>query len=414
MDRRRAVVTGMGVIACNGIGVKDFWSANLAGKSGVKAVTAFDTSMFTARTAGSVDDFDVLGFLDKRDARRLDRFSHFGVAASKMALEDSGLDLESEDRERIGSIIGSGLGGVIFHEEQILAGYEKGVHRLNPLCVPRITPNAVSAQVGIYHGLLGPNMVVSTACASGTHAIGEALRKIQYGEADVVFTGGVEAPLTHFTFGAYCAMKVLSKRNDPPEKASRPFDRDRDGFVLAEGGAVLILEEREHALRRGAHIHAELTGYGLSSGAYNIVIPDPTGHDTARAMHLAIRDAAVAPDGVDYINAHATATGANDAAETKGIKEVFGDRAWQVPISATKSMTGHAIGAAGAIEAVVCCMAIQDQMIPPTINLDTPDPECDLDYVANVARAGKVGVVLSNSFGFGNANACLVFARHAT
>ena len=412
MQRRRVAVTGLGVLAPNGIGVTEFWQASLDGKSGIDTVTAFDVSIFPTRVAGSLKGFDPFQFLEKRAARRLDRFAQLGLIAAQMALEDSGLDLGREDRERVGSIIGSGLGGVLFHEEQILVAYERGPHRLNPLCVPRVTPNAVSAHIGIHFGILGPNMVISTACASGTHAIGESLRKIQHGEADVVLTGGAEAPLTQFTFGAYCAMRVLSKRNDPPEKASRPFDRDRDGFVLSEGAAGLLLEELDHALKRGAHVYAEVIGYGLSSGAHNIVIPDPTGHDAARTMSLALKDGNIPPTAVGYINAHGTGTVPNDVAETKGIKEVFGEHAYQIPVSSTKSMTGHAIGAAGAIEAVVCCLAVEHQAIPPTINYENPDPECDLDYVPNQCREGKVDVAISNSFGFGNANACLAFSRH--
>jgi len=411
MAKRRAVVTGLGVVAPNGIGVEAFWRATVEGRSGVSPVTAFDVSLFDSRIAGQVKELDPLEFMPPVVARRTDRYVHLGLAAAQMAMKDSGLDLEREDRGRVGIIIGSGLGGVIFHEEQILAGYQKGTHRLNPLCVPRISPNAVASHIGIQHGLLGPNIVVSTACASSNHAIGESLRKIQHGEADIVLTGGAESPLTEFTFGAYAAMKVLSKRNDAPEKASRPFDRDRDGFVLAEGAACLVVEEFQHARSRGASVYAELLGYGANSGAHHIVMPDPTGNDAAAAMSLALRDAAVAPADVTYINAHGTSTHANDVAETKAIKEVFGDHARRLAISSTKSVTGHSIGAAGALEAVACCLAIRDQVIPPTANLDNPDPECDLDYVPHHARKQPVKVVLSNAFGFGNTNACLVLAK---
>lgn len=414
MQKRRVVVTGLGVIAPNGIGTEAFWRATLAGQSGVGPVSFFDASPFESRIAGEVKGLEPLAFLPPNVARKTDRFVHLGVGAASEALKDSGLDLAAEDRTRIGSIIGSGLGGVLFHEEQILAGYEKGVHRLNPLCVPRITPNAVASHVAIHFGLLGPNMVISTACASSTHAVGEAMRKVQYGEADVVVSGGAEAPLTQFTFGAYAAMKVLSRRNDAPEKASRPFDRGRDGFVLSEGGAALIVEELQHARRRGARIYAELIGYSLTSGAHHMVVPDPTGSDAALAMRLALRDAGIGPEAVDYINAHGTSTHANDVAETKAIKEVFGARACRIPVSATKGVTGHSIGAAGAIEAVACCLTLAQQVIHPTANYETPDPECDLDYVPNAAREARVEVALSNSFGFGNANACLVFARYAT
>ncbi len=412
-SKRRVVVTGLGVVAPNGIGVPAFWQATLEGRSGVSAITAFDPSPFDSRIAGQVTGLDPLAFLPPQVARRVDRFVHLGVGAASEALKDSGLDLAREDRTRVGCILGSGLGGLLFHEEQILVGYEKGVHRLNPLCVARISPNAVASHVAIQYGLLGPNLVISTACASGTHGIGESFRKVQHGEADVMVTGGAEAPLTQFNFGAYAAMKVLSKRNDAPEKASRPFDRDRDGFVLAEGGASLILEELGHARRRGARIYAELVGYSATSGAHHMVIPEPTGSDAALAMRLALADARVGPADVGYINAHGTSTHANDIAETKAIKDVFGGHAPRVPISATKSVTGHSLGAAGAIEAVACVLTIDRGLIHPTANLDTPDPECDLDYVPRTAREAKVDVVLSNSFGFGNANACLVFARFA-
>ena len=412
MSARRAVITGMGVIAPNGVGLQEFWEATCGGRSGIKPLTRFDTSLFPTKIAGSVEDFEPTAYMTPRLARRLDRFAQFGLAAARMALDDSGLDLEAENRERIGSIIGSGLGGVLFHEEQMIIALERGANRLNPFCVPRITPNAVSSHIGIELGLLGPNMVISTACASGTHAVGESLRKIRNGEADVILTGGVEAPLTEFTFGAYCAMRVLSKRNDEPERASRPFDRDRDGFVLAEGAAALVVEELEHARRRGARIYAELAGYGLSCGAHNIVIPDPSGSDAARTIRLALDDAGLAPEQLDYINAHGTSTPQNDVAETKGIKAALGDHAYRVAISSTKSMTGHSIGAAGAIEAVVCTMAVHHRVAPPTINLDNPDPECDLDYIPHQCREMPLRAALSNSFGFGNANACLVFRRY--
>ncbi|MBM4038728.1 MAG: beta-ketoacyl-ACP synthase II [Planctomycetes bacterium] len=411
--KRRVVVTGLGAVAPNGVGVAAFWQATLEARSGISAITAFDASPFDSRIAGQVKGLDPLAFLPPQVARKVDRFVHLGIGAASEALKDSGLDLEREDRTRVGCILGSGLGGLLFHEEQIVVGYGKGLPRLNPLCVSRITPNAVASHVAIHYGLLGPNLVISTACASGTHGIGESFRKVQHGEADVMVTGGAEAPLTPFNFGAYAAMKVLSKRNDAPEKASRPFDRGRDGFVLSEGGASLILEELDHARRRGARVYAELIGYSATSGAHHMVIPEPTGSDAALAMRLALADARIGPADVGYINAHGTSTHANDVAETKAIKDVFGDHARRVPISATKSVTGHSLGAAGAIEAVACVLTIDRGLIHPTANLDDPDPECDLDYVPRVAREAKVDIVLSNSFGFGNANACLVFARFA-
>jgi len=412
MKKRRVVVTGLGVVAANGIGAEDFWKSNVSGRSGVGKITCFDPSHYPSRVAAEVRNFDPLLYMPDKVAKRVDRFVHFGLASAKMAMDNSGLNFESEDPERIGVIIGSGLGGVLFHEAQIMAAYEKKSHRFNPMCVPKITPNAVAAHIAIQHGFLGPNFVISTACASGNHGIGEAYRKIQHHEADVVFAGGAEAPLTEFTFGAYCALRgVLSKKNEPPEEASRPFDQERDGFVMGEGGAILILEELEHALERDAHIYAEIVGYGLASGAYHIAMPEPTGKDAARTMMLALSEAKVLPREIDYINAHGTGTIANDVAETRAIKRVFGDFAHNVPISSTKSMIGHSIGAAGAIEAVASCLAIEHQWIPPTINQIHPDPECDLDYVPNEAREAKVDFVLSNSFGFGSVNACLLFKK---
>jgi len=412
MKKRRVVVTGLGVVAANGIGKEHFWESNTLGRSGINRITSFDPSHYPSQVAAEVRNFDPRLYMPDKVAKRVDRFVHFGLASAKMAMDDSGLALESEDLERIGVIIGSGLGGVLFHEVQIMSAYEKGTHRFNPLCVPRITPNAVAAHIAIQYGLLGPNFVISTACASGNHGIGEAYRKIQHHEADVVISGGAEAPLTEFTFGAYCALRgVLSKKNEPPEEASRPFDGARDGFVMGEGGAVLILEELNRALKRGAHIYAEIVGYGLASGAYHIAMPEPTGEDAARTMMLTLSEAHVPPGEINYINAHGTATIANDMAETKAIKRVFGDFAHGIPVSSTKSMIGHSIGAAGAMEAVVSCLAIEHQLIPPTINQTHPDPECDLDYVPNEARDAKINLVLSNSFGFGSVNACLLFKK---
>ena len=414
MKKRRVALTGLGVVAANGIGKEDFWEANRNGLSGVAGITRFDASHYHSRIAAEVRGFDPLDFMSDRVAKRVDRFVHFGLASAKMAIDDSGLDLDKEDRERIGVIIGSGLGGVLFHEEEIMRAYEKQTLKSNPMCVPRITPNAVSAHIAIEYDLRGPNFVISTACASGNHGIGEAFRKIQNSEADIIVSGGAEAPLTLFTFGAYCALRgVLSKRNDAPHKASRPFDRERDGFVMGEGAAMLVLEELGHALGRGAHIYAEILGYGLTSGAYHIAMPLPGGEDASKAMALALREADLQAGDIDYINAHGTGTLANDIAETKAIKRVFGDHAYKIPVSSTKSMIGHGIGAAGAIEAVASCLAIEHQTIPPTINLNHPDPQCDLDYVPKRARKSKIDAVLSNSFGFGSVNACILFGKYS-
>jgi 3-oxoacyl-[acyl-carrier-protein] synthase II len=409
MSRNRVVVTGLGVVACNGIGVEDFWRANVEARSGIALIDAFDTSDLPSKIGGQVRGLSPADYMPAETAMRVDRFVHFGLVCADMAIRDSKLNLESEDSSRAGVIIGSGSGGQLFHEEQIIAAFDRGAHRMNPAAVPRITPNAVASQIAIRYGLKGTNLVISTACASGAHAIGEALRKIQYGEMDICLTGGVEAPLTRFGLGAYCALRVTSKNNANPGAASRPFDRARDGFVLSEGGAVLVLEELEHARRRGATIHAELVGYASNSGAHHMVMPEPEGDDAARAMAAALKDAGLSR--VDYINAHATSTRANDAAETKAIKAVFGREAYGIPISSTKSMIGHALGAAGAIEAVVCVKAICEQFIPPTINLEEPDPDCDLDYVPGRGRAAKLGTVMSNSFGFGNCNAALLFSK---
>ncbi len=411
MQKRRIVVTGLGYVACNGTGKDKFWQANVHGQSGLDIISHFDTEGFDSHVAGYAKDFDPSQYIAAPLVNRIDRYVHFGLASAKMALEDSQLHLADEDKDRIGVVIGSGLGGILFHEEQMMVAFDKGAHRLNPLCVPRITPNAVSSHIAIQYGLLGPNMVISTACASGTQAIGEAFRKIQYGDMDICVTGGVEAPLTRFTYGAYCALRVISKRNDPPQEASRPFDRLRDGFVLGEGGGVLILEELEHALKRNAPIYAELTGYAGNSGAHHMVMPDAQGKDAMRVMAGAIKDAELTIENIDYINAHATSTTANDQAETRAIKALFGQQAYKVPVSSTKSMIGHSIGAAGGIEAVVCALAIQNQFIPPTINYKEKDPACDLDYVPNQGRNAKINNILSNSFGFGNCNACLIFSK---
>ena len=412
MAKRRVVITGLGVVASNGIGKEEFWRANIEGRSGVGRATPFDASSLGSQICAQVKDFSFLDYIPKEEARKVDRFVHLGLASTKTGLDDSKLNLEKVDKDRIGVIIGSGLGGALFHEEQMMAGYDKGLHRLNARCVPRITPNAVASHIAIQYSLCGPNMVISNACASGTYAIGEAFRLIQSADMDLCVAGGAEAPLTDFTFAAYDVLRVLSRRNDSPQAASRPFDKERDGFVLGEGGAVLILEELTRALKRNAHIYAEVIGYGANSGAYHIVMPQPEGKDAAKAMSKAIKDAQIMPEDIDYINAHGTSTTLNDRAETLAIKDVFKDHAYKVPISSTKSMIGHSIGAAGAIEAVVCALTIENNLIPPTVNYENPDPDCDLDYVPNKARQKKQDITLSNSFGFGNCNACLVFKRY--
>lgn len=411
MTKRRVAVTGLGVVSSIGIGKEEFWKSSILGRSGVKPIDFFDASLFSSKIASYVHSFEPLDFIEKSIAKRTDRFVHFGLAAARLAIDDSGLKLDTLDKNRIGTIIGSGLGGILFHEEQILAGYEKGVHRLNPFCVPRVSPNAVSGHIAIVFNTQGPNMVISTACSSGNIAIGEAFRKIQHGETDICITGGVEAPLTQFTFGAYDAMRVLSKRNHAPEEASRPFDQGRDGFVLGEGGGILILEELNSAQKRGAKIYAELGGYSLNSGAYNMVIPKPEADDIAKVMSNALLDASLKPNDIDYINAHGTSTLQNDKAETKGIKDVFGERAKDINISSTKSMIGHTIAASGALELIICALVIENNIIPPTINYQTPDPECDLNYTPNTAVKKTVTNCISNSFGFGSSNSCLILKK---
>ena len=411
MAKRRVVITGLGVVAPNGTGVEAFWEANVAGTSGIDKIASFDASELDSKICGEAKTFEPLKYIANDTFKRTDRFVHLGLASAKMAFEDSRLDLTKEDKSRIGVVIGSGLGGLLFHETQMVSILDRGVGRIHPLSVPRVTPNAVSSAIAIELGFQGPNMVISTACASGAHGVGEGFRKVQNAEADVCFAGGVEAPLTYFTFGAYSALKVLSKRNDAPEEASRPFDKDRDGFVLSEGSAVLVLEERERALKRNAPIYAEMVGYAANSGAHHMVIPEPSGEDAANVIRAALKDARSSTSDIDYINAHGTSTQANDKAETLAIKKVFGSSASGIPVSSTKSMIGHSIGAAGAIEALVCTLVLKNDLIPPTINYRRPDPECDLDYVPNQARRTRVNVALSNSVGFGSCNVCLVLAK---
>jgi len=410
MNKRRVVITGLGVVACNGIGKDDFWQANVQGRSGIGKITRFDAEAFETRIAGEIRDFDPSQYMPLDVVKKVDRFVHIGLACTEMALKDSQLDLGKENKHRIGVIIGSGSGGIMFHEEQITAHFEKPNHRCHPSAVPKVTSNAVSSHIAIQYGCLGPNIVISTACASGSHAIGEAFRKIQWGDMDICVTGGVEAPLTPLNFEAYYYLRVMSRRSDVPQGASRPFDLQRDGFVLSEGGGIVILEELNHALQRNAPIYAEVSGYSSNSGASHMVVPDLSGEDAAWVMADALKDANIDRRHVDYINAHATSTVQNDRAETKAIKNVFGDQAYKIPVSSTKSMIGHSLGAAGGIEAVVCALSIKNKFIPPTINYHDKDPECDLDYVPLEGRSAQLKTVLSNSFGFGNCNVCLVFS----
>ncbi len=401
----------MGVVASNGIGKDQFWQANIKGVSGVGTITKFDPLLYKTRIAAEIKGFDPLSFMSALIAGRIDDFSQFALACTRMAEKDSGLKLSTEDLHRVGVVIGSGLGGMFFYEKQIAAVHEHGPKKAHPMSVARIMPNAPSGVVSIELGLKGPILTVATACASGNHAIGQACEMIRHGRADVIFAGGTEAPIVPYTFAGFDNLCVMSRKNDSPQEASRPFDKQRDGLVMGEGAGMVVLEELDRALKRNAPIYAEIIGYGLAAGGTHMVMPLAGGEDAAQTMRLALADAQIQPQEVDYINAHGTSTVANDRAETLAIKDVFKEYARKVPVSSTKSMIGHAIGAAGAIEAVVCCLAIKNNMVPPTVNYEDPDPECDLDHVAGKAREQKVDTVLSNSFGFGSNNATLIFRR---
>lgn len=409
MARRRVVVTGLGIISPVGIGIPAAWSNIIAGKSGIGPITHFDTSTFPTKIAGEVKDFDVAKWLSSKEARRFDAFIHFGLAAAIDALKDSGIDLDREQREQVGVCIGSGIGGLPLIEDTHNAMLAGGMRKISPFFVPGTIINMISGQLSIMYGLKGPNLAVVTACTTANHCIGEAGRLIEYGDADVMIAGGAEGCISPLGVGGFCAARALSTRNDAPEQASRPWDRDRDGFVLGEGAGVLVLEEYEHAQRRGARIYCELAGYGMSADAHHITAPCEDGEGAARCMVNAMRNGRVNPDEVDYVNAHGTSTPLGDIAETIAVKRCFGEHAGKLAVSSTKSMTGHLLGAAGGIEAVFSALALQQQIAPPTINLDSQDPQCDLDYVPNTARKMKIKVAVSNSFGFGGTNGSLVF-----
>jgi 3-oxoacyl-[acyl-carrier-protein] synthase II len=409
MSRRRVVITGMGVVSPLGCDVNKFWERLVAGRSGIRTITRFDTTNFTSKIGGEVIELDLDAFVSKKDQRRLDPFSQYGVAAAKLAMADSGLDLEREVHARIGVIVGSGIGGLLVMQEQTQVWLEKGPSRFSPFMIPQMIVNIVSGLIAIEYRLTGPNFGVVSACATATHSLGESLRIIQHGEADIMLAGGTEAPLCELGVGGFCAMRALSTRNDDPARASRPFDAGRDGFVIGEGAGVLVLEELERAKKRGAKIYCELAGYGRTCDAYHITAPDEKGEGAARGMSLSIEDAGLRADQIDYINAHGTSTEMNDRCETLAIKMALGDHARKVAISSTKSMTGHLLGAAGAVESIACAMTIQKGMIPPTINYESPDPACNLDYVPNTAREAIVKACLNNSLGFGGHNATLCF-----
>jgi 3-oxoacyl-[acyl-carrier-protein] synthase II len=404
-------VTGLGCLSPVGLTAEESWQSVLAGRSGMAPLTLFDTTDFPVRFGAEVKGFDPLRYSSAKEARKMDRFTQFAVAAAQEAMDDSRLEVTAENRDRIGVLIGSGIGGIQSLENEIALVAEKGVSRISPFFIPMMICDMASGQVSIRFGLAGPNSCVVTACATGTNAIGDAAAIIRRGDADVMLAGGAEAAITPMGVGGFAACRALSTRNDEPERASRPFDAGRDGFVIGEGAAVLVLEELEFARRRGATILAEVAGYGMSADAYHITLPAPEGAGAVRAMRHALADAGLPPTALDYVNAHGTSTPANDKNETAALKAVLGDHAYRTPVSSTKSMTGHMLGAAGAIEAMFCVQAIRDGVIPPTINYETPDPECDLDYVPNQKREHPVNAALSNSFGFGGHNATLVLRR---
>lgn len=410
---KRVVITGLGAVTPVGIGKDAFYEALLAGKSGIGPITHFDASEYATRIAGEVKDFDITNYgVEKKEARRMDRSAEFAIAAAVMALEDSHLDLDEEDRDRCGTVVGSGIGGIDSIHDVYVTLFNKGPARVSPFAVPMMIANMVSGRVSIQLGLRGPAITDVTACASGTNAIGDAFRIVARGDADIMFAGGTEAAVSPGAVAGFASMKAMSTRNDEPELASRPFDAERDGFVMGEGAGIVVLEELEHAKARGAHIYAEVIGYGSNGDAYHITAPAPGGVQARKCMELAIKDAGIDPSEINYINAHGTSTGLNDKNETFAIKELFGDHAKDIAVNSTKSMTGHLLGAAGAIEAIVMAMAIETGKIHPTINLTNPDPELDLDYVPEGARELKVNCALSNSFGFGGHNATLLVRRY--
>jgi len=406
---RRVVITGLGTITPLGNELETFWSNLKNGVSGIRRIEAFDTSGYDCQIAGEVRDFDPKPFFrNAKDIRRTDRFAQLALAAAKRALEDGGIDLEKIRRDRFGVIVSSGIGGLKTLEDQYTILLTKGPARTSPFTIPMLISNMASGLISMEYGLRGPNLCIVTACATSNNAIGESWRMIKFGDADIFLAGGSEASVVAIGLAGFSAMRALSTRNDEPERASRPFDRDRDGFVMSEGAGVVVVEELEHAKARGAKIYCELSGYGMSADAYHMTAPPPDGKGAARAMELALEHARILPGRVDYINAHATSTDIGDLIETRAIKKVFGDYAHKVSISSTKSMTGHMLGGAGGVEMAACALAIRDSVIPPTINLENPSEECDLDYTANVARERKVRVALNNSFGFGGHNATLV------
>jgi 3-oxoacyl-[acyl-carrier-protein] synthase II len=412
MKEHRVVITGLGAVTPLGLDVESTWEAICAGRSGVGPITLFDPTGFETRIAGQIHDFDPTRWLERKEARRMDRFCQLGVAAAVQALQDAALPVSDETRDQIGVLIGSGIGGIHTLEEQVQVLRERGPDRISPFLIPMLICDMASGLTSILLGLGGPNSCVVTACATGSNAVGDAAAIVRRGDALAMLAGGTEAPITPIGVGGFCAMKAMSTRNDEPERASRPFDAERDGFVMGEGAAVLVLEQEEFARSRGARILAEVVGYGMSADAYHMTHPAPGGHGAARSMQRALAAACLRPEEVDYVNAHGTSTGPNDKNETMALKSVFGEHAYRMPVSSTKSMTGHLLGAAGAVEAIFCALAIRDGVIPPTINYEHPDAECDLDYVPNRARQAAVRIAMSNSFGFGGHNATLIIRAY--
>ncbi|MBU0952082.1 MAG: beta-ketoacyl-ACP synthase II [Elusimicrobia bacterium] len=409
--KKRVVITGLGVVSPIGIGIKEVTTALMEGKSGANTLTKFDTNGFTTQFACEVKNFVAENYFDKKKARRMDMFVQFAVAAAKMAVEDSKLDVSKENPDRIGVIIGSGIGGLSTIEAEVKVLSEKGPRRVSPFLIPMQIINMASGEIAIEQGFTGPNYGVVSACASANNAMGDALRLIRYGDADVIITGGTESAITQLGLAGFCSARALSQRNDDPTKASRPFDKNRDGFVMGEGSGMIVLETLEHAQARGAKIYAEFIGYGATDDAFHMTAPHPDAKFAIKAMQRAIEDSGISPDDIDYINAHGTSTDLNDKIETMAIKNVFGERAYKIPISSTKSMTGHLLGAAGAMELIAILICMENGFIHPTINYETPDPECDLDYVPNTLRKAQINCALSNSLGFGGHNAVIIVKR---